>query len=571
MKTDGGPHFISGHKVWLGVVLGLGLALRLGMAWSPTLVLVQKTLPDDAFYYFAIARNIWTGTGISVDGVTPTNGFHPLWALALLFPFGVAHSGDLPLHLSLSLAALFDVGAAWLAYLAARRASGSALAGVLAAGLYAFNPLAAMESLNGLETALGVLCFAAVALFYLTRMIEPDRVLFGDWAVFGLVIGVMLLARTDSVLFAVVLGLHALWQRRHALWRTLAGLTLAAVMAALLLAPWLAWNFVTFGTIVQSSAIAAPSVFRRALFEPLARGTPFAQVWWNGFWPVIYLSLLLAFRYAGLAWTALLATAIVRRLLSPAHGQGAEERGSRGAEAQERKRAQGNSPLLPCSSALQLRRWPTLLLPFIGAALPLLVHTFIRWYPRSWYYVPLAWASALVAGPALARLGGELSAVPRGRRLASRKAGLAQVGLAALGLVLALQGLKSWRDGFYPWQKHMLAGAQWMATQAPVDAVVASFNTGLQAYYGDRPVVNLDGVVDWGAIRAGESRALLGYAQRRGATHLLDYQAYLFTQFAPYMEPDYENCLAPVSSLSPEFPPYGRVVAYRIESNCPGD
>jgi len=551
MKSDGSPQFISGHKVWLGVVLGVGLALRLGMAWSPILILVQKTLPDDAFYYFAIARNIWTGTGISVDGVTPTNGFHPLWALALLFPFGVAHSGDLPVHLSLSLAALFDVGAAWLAYLAARRASGSAPAGVLAAGLYAFNPLAAMESLNGLETALGVLCFAAVALFYLTRIVEPDRVLIGDWAVFGLVIGVMLLARTDSVLFAVVLGLHALWQRRHALWRTLAGLTLAAVMAALLLAPWLAWNLVTFGTIVQSSAIAAPSVFRRALFEPLAHGIPFAQVWWNGFWPVIYLSLLLAFRYAGLAWTALLATAIVRRLLSSTHGQG-EAPVVEGLVTKP-----GEVPQAPGG-------WSKLLLPFIGAALPLLVHTFMRWYPRSWYYVPLAWASALVAGPALARLGTGLSAVPRGRRLA-------QASLAALGLVLALQGLKSWRDGFYPWQKHMLAGAQWMATQAPIDAVVASFNTGLQAYYGNRPVVNLDGVVDWGAIQAGASRSLLSYAQRRGATHLLDYQAYLFTQFAPYLEPGYENCLAPVSSLSPEYPPYGRMVAYRIEPNCPGD
>ena len=546
-----GPHFISGHKVWLGVVLGVGLALRLGMAWSPTLVLVQKTLPDDAFYYFAIARNIWIGRGISVDGVTPTNGFHPLWALALLFPFAVAHSGDLPLHLSLSLAALFDVGAAWLAYLAARRASGSAPAGVLAAGLYALNPLTAMESLNGLETALGVLCFAAVALFYLTRIVGRDMVLFGDWAVFGLVIGLMLLARTDSVLFAVVLGLHALWQRRHALWRTLAGLTLAAAMAALLLAPWLAWNLVTFGTIVQSSAIAAPSVFRRALFEPLARGTPFTQVWWNGFWPVIYLSFLLAFRYAGLAWTALLATAIVRRLVSPAHGQG---------EAPVEEGSVTKPGELPHTPAA----WSKLLLPFIGAALPVLVHTFIRWYPRSWYYVPLAWASALVAGPTLARLGARLSAVPRGRRLAL-------AGLAALGLVLALQGVKSWRDGFYPWQKHMLVGARWMATQAPVDAVVASFNSGLQAYYGNRPVVNLDGVVDWGAIRAGESRSLLSYAQRRGATHLLDYQAYLFTQFAPYLEPGYENCLASVASLSSEFPPYGRVVAYRIEPDCPGD
>jgi hypothetical protein len=523
------------------VVLVAGLAFRLGMVWFPIDMLVQKTLPDDAFYYFAIARNVWAGNGISVDGVTPTNGFHPLWALMLLLPFATAQSGDLPIHLSLSLAAFFDVGAAWLAYQTARHATGLGWGGVLAAGLYAFNPLGAMESLNGLETAVGVFCFALTARVYLTRIDGRKRVAPCVWALLGLVTGLMLLARTDSVLFAIALGLHALWQGRHALARTAAGLTLAVAVAVLLLAPWLSWNLVTFGTIVQSSAVAAPSVFRRALFEPLANGVPFAQVWRSGFWPVIYLSLLLAFRYAGLPWTVLVVAVIVRRVL---HGR------ARIAQSDVAEQTTG------------MNHRATLLLPLVGAILPLLIHNYIRWYPRSWYYVPLAWSSALVTGPALARIGSGLNTIHRGRVLT-------RVGLAGLAVVLALQGVKSWREGFYPWQGHMLAGARWIATQAPEDAVVASFNSGLQAYYGNHPVVNLDGVVDWEAIRSGENRSLLDYARRRGATHLLDYQAYLLTQFAPYMEPGYTNCLVPIVTLSSEFPPYGHVVAYHIEPNCP--
>jgi hypothetical protein len=81
--------------------------------------------------------------------------------------------------------------------------------------------------------------------------------------------------------------------------------------------------------------------------------------------------------------------------------------------------------------------------------------------------------------------------------------------------------------------------------------------------------VNLDGVVDWGALRAAEERSLLAYARQRGATHLVDYQAYLFGQFEPYLEPGFADCLTPVAELSPEFPPYGRVVAYQIQSDCP--
>ena len=536
---DVGPRSGADHSKWLILVLVGGLAVRLLMAWSSIDILVQKTLPDDAFYYFAVARNVWIGNGISVDGVTPTNGFHPLWAAALLLPFVGGQGGDLPLHLSLSLAAILDVGAAWLAYLIVRRVAGSAWGGVLAAGLYALNPMAAMESLNGLETALGVFCFALTTLVYLTRIDGQKRVGVGDWVLLGLVIGLMLVARTDSILFAVVLGLHALWQGRRILIRTVVGLALAVMVTALLLAPWLVWNLVTFGTLVQSSAIAAPSVFRRALFEPLANGVPLAQVWRSGFWPVLYLSLLLTFRYAGLPWTALAVAALLRRVLFPP----GSERGA-------------------TNQGVDVGRSSTLFLPLIGAILPLLVHTFVRWYPRSWYYVPLAWASTLVVGPALARIGARLDTSNRGKALA-------RAGLVALAVMLVLQGLKSWREGFYPWQRHMLAGARWIATQAPNEAVVASFNSGLQAFYGNRPVVNLDGVVDWGALQAGESRSLLDYAQRRGATHLLDYQAYLFTQFAPYLGPGFADCLTPVATLSPEFPPYGRVVAYQIEPNCP--
>lgn len=535
--------FTAGQIYALSIILVAGLALRLLIAWSPSDLLIQKTLPDDAFYYFTIARNVWAGNGLSVDGITPTNGFHPLWVLALLLPFAAAHNGNLPLHLSLSLAALFDVGAAWLAYQITRRVTGSVIGGMLAAGLYTFSPLVAMESLNGLETALGVFCFALTAFVYLSRIDGQETVTTGNWTLLGLVTGLMLLARTDTLLFAIVLGLHALWHRRHALVRTVAGLTLAVVVTALLLAPWLLWNLTTFGTIVQSSAVAAPTVFRRALFEPLANGVPFAEIWRNGFWPVIYLSLLLAFRYAGLPWTALAAAAILKRV---SHTAGKTRPGGEGETPKKREKS----------------HVATLLLPFIGAALPLLIHTFIRWYPRSWYYMPLAWASALATGPALARIGTSLNAIARMR-------GVTRVGLATLGLVLVLQGVKSWGDGFYPWQSHMLAGARWVESNTPDDAIIASFNTGLQAYYGQRPVVNLDGVVDWGAIRARESRSLLSYARRRGATHLLDYSAYLLIQFVPYMEPGYQDCLIPVASLSPEYPPYGRVTAYRIEPDCP--
>jgi hypothetical protein len=39
---------------------------------------------EDGYYYLQIARNAALGHGSTYDGVTPTNGYHPLWMLALV-------------------------------------------------------------------------------------------------------------------------------------------------------------------------------------------------------------------------------------------------------------------------------------------------------------------------------------------------------------------------------------------------------------------------------------------------------------------------------------------------------
>jgi hypothetical protein len=39
---------------------------------------------DDAYYYLVIARNAAAGHGFTMDQLSPTNGFHPLWMWTLL-------------------------------------------------------------------------------------------------------------------------------------------------------------------------------------------------------------------------------------------------------------------------------------------------------------------------------------------------------------------------------------------------------------------------------------------------------------------------------------------------------
>jgi 4-amino-4-deoxy-L-arabinose transferase-like glycosyltransferase len=531
-------------------ILAAGLALRLVVAWLPMELLVQKTLPDDAFYYFLIARNVARGNGVSVDGIVPTNGFHPLWAITLLLPFALA-SGDLAAHLGLTLAAIFDTLAVWLGYRTVKELTGDEWGAVLTALLYGLNPLAIMESANGLETALAACMFALCSYWYLLKIRAPATQPTNQ-LIFGVIGGLTFLARTDTAFLLLVIGADWLlrWRREPSRrFQTCGRVLLAYAVVALVVAPWLAWNWLAMGTLVQSSGVAAPYVIRYSLLTPLRAGVPPLQVLGQRFVPILYLGFLLFWRYTGVAWVLVLLCWIAWRVVRLRRAS----RSPVGAASRRRPSPDNRQREL---APTFWRAERALLIPLAGAILPLLVHQFVRWYPRSWYFVPLAFATALFTGPLLA-----------GAVAALRQAGLSQAPrwlVVGAALLLVGQGVREWRAGFYPWQIHMYRAAFWTAANTPPEATIGAFNAGLQGFYSDRTVVNLDGVTDQGALRAIEEKRLLSYINSRGVSYLVDYRAYIVDSFYPFFEQGFEQHLQPVATLSPEYPPYGAVVVYEV-------
>lgn len=53
--------------------------VRANPAWLATHV------QDDGYYYLEIAQRVVRGEGTTLDGINPTNGFHPLWQGVLSF------------------------------------------------------------------------------------------------------------------------------------------------------------------------------------------------------------------------------------------------------------------------------------------------------------------------------------------------------------------------------------------------------------------------------------------------------------------------------------------------------
>ena len=58
---------------------------------------------DDAYYYLGVAGHLAAGEGSTFDGLHPTNGYHPGWALLLVPVMAVAGSPGVALRLAAAL------------------------------------------------------------------------------------------------------------------------------------------------------------------------------------------------------------------------------------------------------------------------------------------------------------------------------------------------------------------------------------------------------------------------------------------------------------------------------------
>jgi hypothetical protein len=499
-------------KVWIALFV-IGLAVRLIIAWLPVPVLITRTMPDDAFIYFVIARNIGTGLGATFDGVMPTNGFHPLWALAIAPIFRLFPTGDLPVHLVLTLSAICDAAAgvliAWVVWRLGGK-GGQLSAPTIAMALYLFNPRAIQESVNGLETGSAMLALAGCVAAWVWLAESPGSK--GRSAFFGALAGLSVLARSDLGLIVAVLAVGFVFGNRK-YWPSV---ILAGVVGLIVVAPWLAWSQLRVGTMVQSSGVAIPSLVSYRI--QMGMDNP-AELWGEVLFPIVNFSFRNSIIYPGAAMIAAIAGVLFVRWPAK-RGEAVELRGS-------------------------------LWVPLIGALLIVVVHTFVRWYPRGWYFVPLAWSWAVAAGPLLAAG----LAAPMGRRFGPG------IG-AVLALIVVAQSIKMIGEPEYKWQGDMRAGAEWLAQNVEATETVGAFNAGIYAYYSGQRVLSLDGLVDWGAIEARQEKRLLDYFVSRGGTLMIDHEAYAIGSFSPFFG---SRTLELVAELPVAAKIYGPIVVYRVK------
>jgi len=239
-------------------ITALGFVFRVAVLVRPIGVVDKVFIPDDTYYTLTIARSIAHGHGPTVDGHTLTSGFQALLGFLMVPVFWVTDNPDTALRLDLAFLVVVDTATivvlAWVAYRLAGR-----VAAVAAAALWAISPVAVSTALGGLETSLAILCaIALVALWMWTN----DRPSTRRAVVVGVVAGLTVLARVDTVVLVALLIALQLWRGPRRL------VVPGAVAGALVLAPWWLWCTLQFGTPVPTSGRAAHDL---APVRPFAR------------------------------------------------------------------------------------------------------------------------------------------------------------------------------------------------------------------------------------------------------------------------------------------------------------
>jgi hypothetical protein len=448
---------------------------------------VLTVIPDDAAYYFKIAENVSAGRGLTFDGINRTNGFQPLWLYVLVPVFSAHHARPETMCRIVLIFQIILLAIAAILLNSTLTRFFSNRAAFLSLLLFMF--FVFILAANGMESAVLVLALVAL-LFYGARADVFGRGGAKRGFVFGLLLGLVVLARLDMVFVPLVVLTVAFGSVRFGRGDGVAHSARAiGILAgfALIFGPYVVYNRVSFGAIMPISG-----ALKSSFPAPTASGYALSTLGKRG-----WLGLLMAIVY--LIWLS------IARLRAPM-GSGGNRGYFRGAMA-----------VMACA----------ILLHFLHAIL------FMKWAVFSWHYVPyVLFGAVMICDPADRLLSGG------GALRSDVLYGLVVASIVVVGGLAAFRSLG--RPPGRNWQTAAYDAALWARGNTEGDAVFAMNDAGNFGYFSERSVINLDGVVNNLELQAAlREKNLRGYLMVKGVRYVVQHA---FWRRPDIISGDYDSC-----------------------------
>jgi hypothetical protein len=246
------------------ILIGLIVASPfLYASWRENSEVLIRFLTGDAYHYLAIGRNSHIYHMFTYDGLTVTNGFHPLWQYLIrtqFFLFDInTHSRQAVAVMFMSLFAI-TLGSVLTSAAIIRLTNQKYLGLLVAPGVFYLligvhaNCLSIWSNFDGMESGLSVL-FGGLFYFLVSKQINPSNGAFDllkTSRIIGLTIPFIILSRLDDVFiipaFLLVILIYKAGNQEKltaALWLVMpAGLTIVV---------YLFYNFLTVGAAMPLS------------------------------------------------------------------------------------------------------------------------------------------------------------------------------------------------------------------------------------------------------------------------------------------------------------------------------
>lgn len=246
-------------------VIGAGIAATAWYAAERADVTANGFPLDDAWIHLQFARNLAAGHGYSFNPGIPSSGSTaPLWTLLLAVPLAL---GAGPVEAGIALGQLFF----WLTALAASvltfRLTGSRWTALLAAAASVLTPRLVWAGLSGMEVSLYAFLVTASLACYASALAGAGR-----WTTaWGPLIGLAGWARPETFLVVPLLFLHWLW-RRYCTGGRRAGNLAAPAICVAVIALFVAFNYAMGGRPLPNTFYAKTYGMGTAL--SLAEGRP---------------------------------------------------------------------------------------------------------------------------------------------------------------------------------------------------------------------------------------------------------------------------------------------------------
>ncbi|MCP4231709.1 MAG: glycosyltransferase family 39 protein [bacterium] len=506
-------------NVWLFVIGTAALLIRFICLLMDTETLVTF-LPDDSFYYFQLATNFINGNGTSVDGVHLTNGYHPLWML-VISPFFLLKEIDpiVPVKMVIVLSSFISVAVAYVVYRIIRTLTENRLLAIFGFLVYLFTRGIMYSDLIGEPSVLSNL-LVAVGILAVARVAVSRAFSYKDAFFFGLVSGLAMLARTDNALFVLVFAsLIFFWSSEK---KRFLRLLVSGGVASLVVLPWLIWNLLSFGTIIQTSAYAIPLINRNQIIGDTKNLFELARIIYNNVSQAIYIEWL--FNYFPLKYLLVFVIgSLFGAFTAPDSGK-----------------AKGATLILVSTATVFFIYF---------------LHTGVTFYLRDWHCAAFAVITALIVVYAVYLYI---------RKPSSLRNAVIVISVIYVTIFAVRFPFLILRDS-YDWQIEMYRGALYVLDHP--DDKFAVYDGGIVNYFSDGAAFPIDGNINPDAHRAVVERRMFQYMKSNGVDYLIGYGDWNDKQYGPYWPNPFDEIFEEIPNGldDPDVSFMGKYSVYRLK------